>query len=144
MRNIFKSKRMQLLFIIIIVLLALYGFIVYDGFTGTTGGLCAIGYWCPASSQTDKAAPCPGGSYGGTPGLTSPGCTGKCQAGCVCAPGSTTICQDPCPAGSYCVAGTHIPTKCPSGNYCPISSSAPTPCPTGVFCPEGTASIPKS
>ena len=141
MRILFKSKRIQLLFVIILVLLALYTYIVYEGFADSKAALCAIGFWCPASSQTDKAAPCPGGTFGSTAGLISPSCSGRCEAGCYCSEGSTTMCPKPCPAGSYCVEGTEIPTKCPKGNYCPASSKLPLPCPTGVFCPEGTSSI---
>ncbi len=140
--KLFKSKQIQILFVIILVLVSLYAYIVYEGFVDTKAALCAIGHWCPASSQTDKAAPCPGGTYGSTPGLTSPACSGKCQAGCVCNEASTSICPDPCPAGFYCIEGTLKPVKCPKGNYCPVSSKLPTPCPTGVFCPEGTASLP--
>jgi hypothetical protein len=142
MRILFKSKRIQLLLVIILVLVALYGYIVYEGFIDTKAALCAIGYWCPASSQTDKAAACPGGTYGATAGLISPTCSGKCQAGCFCGEGSTTMCPAPCPAGFYCIEGTFQPAKCPKGNYCPISSKLPIACPTGVYCPEGTASLP--
>jgi len=142
MRILFKSKRIQLLLVIIVVLLGLYAYMVYEGFADSKAGLCAIGFWCPAASQIEKSAACPGGTYGATPGLTTPACSGRCKAGCFCGAGSTKSCENMCPAGSYCVEGSERPVICPSGNYCPASSSSPTACPSGVFCPEGTTSLP--
>ena len=110
----------------------------------TPAVLCQAGFWCPTASGGTKAFPCPGGTYGATPGLTNPTCTGFCQAGCVCKDASTEECPAPCPPGYYCVKGTGGPTSpviCPQGFYCPASTVIPIACPPGKFCPLGTSSI---
>lgn len=150
MRILGKIQLRQVLFVAILVLVGAYIYLTSEGFAGSTGAVqtatpCNPGYWCPASSGSNKALPCPGGTYGSSAGLSKPTCTGKCNAGCACAEGSTEPCQAPCPAGYFCVEGTGgsavPPIICPAGNYCPISSSAPIPCPNGVFCPAGTTGI---
>ena len=105
---------------------------------------CTPGYWCPTASGGAKAYPCPGGTYGSEPKLTSPKCSGNCDAGCVCNEASTKSCQEPCPAGYYCVSGTggvSPPIICPQGYYCPEKTETPIVCPPGVFCQAGTSSI---
>jgi hypothetical protein len=116
----------------------------------TNGILCQAGFWCPTASGGTKAFPCPGGTYGSTPGLKVPQCTGYCKAGCVCKEASTEQCPTKCPQGYYCVAGTGGPTSpiiCPQGYFCPEGSDGtesvgPKICPAGAFCPLGTSAPP--
>jgi hypothetical protein len=149
MRILMKSRALQVLLFLIILSAGLCIFLRFEGFAAETdraGVLCQIGYWCPASSDSDKSLPCPGGTYGSTKGQESPKCDGLCEAGCMCPEASTDPCPEPCPAGFFCGEGTGgsavPPVICPQGFYCPISSTEPTPCPAGTACPEGTSSLP--
>lgn len=90
---------------------------------------CPIGSYC----KQGVALPCPVGTYGSSPGLSSPLCSGLC------------------PAGRYCPAGTFPNTSeeeenggtigmaCPPGRYGMegMRDSACTgPCHAGFYCPE--------
>ena len=137
--------------IIVIIIVSLLLFTVIskgEGFDVTpssqTSQPCQTGHWCPTLGGGDTMYPCPGGTYGDSPSLETPSCSGPCQEGCVCDASSTDQCAAPCPAGYYCLAGTGgpiAPIICPQGYFCPESSSEPTICPAGVFCAIGTASI---
>lgn len=151
MRILMKSRALQVLLVLILLSAGLYILLRLEGFaaeTGREGVLCQMGYWCPASSDSDKSMPCPGGTYGSTKGQKSPKCDGLCDAGCVCPEASVDSCPEPCPAGFFCGEGTGgagaaiPPVICPQGFYCPVSSTEPTPCPPGIACPEGTSSLP--
>lgn len=56
---------------------------------------CESGAYCVAG----RRRLCPAGTFGVTPGLASPTCTGVC------------------PAGNYCPEGTVEPIPCPAGTY---------------------------
>jgi len=101
--------------------------------------MCPAGFWCPAGSAKSTGHPCPAGTYGTSPGLT------------------TASCSDFCPLGHYCPAASTSPTPCPPLTYgntlglqsatctglCDIPGyecSAGTEKPTSHPCPPGTAS----
>jgi len=58
---------------------------------------------------------CPSGTYGATPGLTSPNCTGLCSVGYECPAGSDVPTRLICPAGFFCAGGPK--QACPAGRY---------------------------
>lgn len=134
---------------------------------------CSAGGYCPTGSgaprlcpsplwsnttklkAVDECLPCPGGSYCGNDGLTSP--SGDCKEGYYCPVNSTD--QMPsatfCPVGHYCPSGsaqplpcrngtymnhTHAPAcyACPPSYYCPFAGKIKK-CPQGYYCPAGTA-----
>uniref|UniRef100_A0A6C0AMW6 Uncharacterized protein n=1 Tax=viral metagenome TaxID=1070528 RepID=A0A6C0AMW6_9ZZZZ len=126
-------------------------YLINESFEGTppipeqAAANCSPGFWCPATSSSNKEHLCPGGTYGATSNLKLPACSGICKAGCSCPEGSTSACEKPCPAGFFCVEGTGgtaaPPIICPHGYYCPESSPTPIICPEGASCPAGTTSI---
>lgn len=110
---------------------------------------------CPAGAYCREGMlrPCPAGTHGSTPGLSSPACSGPCPAGRYCPPGtisdgnstaSETIIGSACPAGRYGLSGmgdASCAGPCEAGYYCPESSSSPREfeCGSGtVFCGEGS------
>ena len=141
----------KVLLLLIGLSLIIFALIYPEGFSNAKNAgesiqavVCPAGFWCPISSSGSQQFRCPGGTYGSSPGLSNPACSGFCQPGCVCDEASTSGCQEPCPAGYYCVEGTGgstPPIICPAGYYCPASSSAPIICPEGKFCSVGTSSI---
>jgi hypothetical protein len=77
--------------------------------------------------------PCPAGTFGSAPGLTSPACSGACSAapGFGCAAGSTSAANvTQCQPGTYCPGGSPAPVlPCVSIGNCPSAGlSAETPC----------------
>ena len=149
MRILGKINIKYILLALISTCLIIYIYLLNEPFDGTSpdqpAAACSPGYWCPASSSGSKVHKCPGGTYGATPNLKTPACSGVCSAGCSCPEASTEACQQPCPAGYFCVEGTGgtaaPPIICPQGYYCPESSAAPIVCPEGLSCPSGTTSI---
>ncbi|CAN0411096.1 unnamed protein product, partial [Laminaria digitata] len=113
---------------------------------------------CPAGAYCREGMlhPCPAGTYGSLPGLSSSACSGLCPAGRYCPSG--TISEDsnattttvaigfPCPAGRYGISGmgdASCSGPCEAGYYCPESSSSgrERECGSGiVFCGEGSGS----
>ena len=148
--KIFSKFNIKYILLIAITLcVIIYIYLINESFVGTPPDQpatpCAPGFWCPTSSAGSKDNKCPGGTYGDSPNLTNPACSGKCKAGCDCPEASTSQCEKPCPAGFFCVEGTGgtaaPPILCPEGYFCPESSAEPTVCPEGVYCPPGTTSI---
>ena len=148
-----RKQVLIILVILIVVLTASLYIFQMEGFAENTFGPapnasgvpCSPGFWCPIASGGSKAFPCPGGTYGATPKLTEPKCSGMCDAGCVCKEGSTQQCPADCPPGYYCVAGTGgqtPPIICPQGYICEGKTSLPKACPPGIYCPLGTSSLP--
>jgi hypothetical protein len=110
-------------------------------------------------------SPCPAGTYGATPALTSAACSGNCTAGYYCVAGSTSTTDASCPAGKYslvsasmctsCSAGLHGDTVglttaactglCSAGTYGAVSglatSSCSGPCAAGIFCVAGSTTL---
>lgn len=78
------------------------------GSDASTGVVCPPGSWCQGGAS-DKT-PCPRGSYGSAPGLSTPACSDKCAGGYFgSATGQTTsACSGPCTvaAGQYCASGS--------------------------------------
>ena len=75
--------------------------------------LCGLGTYSGPGFSACK--PCPGGTFGGSRGITDPVCSGVCTAGHTCPPGSVTPTQEECPAGKYSVGGASSCTMCPPG-----------------------------
>ncbi len=81
-------------------------------------------------------APCPGGTYCPSYGLTS-ATRLPCKVSYYCPVGATA--PSLCIPGGYCPAGSTFPTPCDAGSYCPnYAMSAPTPCSAGNYCPVGS------
>ena len=116
---------------------------------------------CPAGSYCLEGMlrPCPAGTYGSLPGLSSPACSGPCPAGRYCPPGTVSDTNDTstdtstatattigfaCPAGRYGVSGMGDDSctgPCEAGYYCPEASSSARERECGselVFCEEGS------
>ena len=92
--------------------------------TGSTGGMCPQGHYCPMGSS--QPLPCPPGTYlnsGGNVQLSD----------CI-----------NCPPGNFCAGfGLRDTTGfCSEGYYCPRNQSDSRPseflCPVGYFCPMGS------
>ncbi|CEM31004.1 unnamed protein product [Vitrella brassicaformis CCMP3155] len=131
------------------------------GDTAVTG-LCLEGYYCPEGSSTNKAFPCPAGTFRATPGATSVDDCANCTATNYCNEASTSqeVCPDGsysdgpnfkyrgpsdsypscirCPAGYSCTAGDRA--NCTAGSYSRSGQSSCTPCPEGHFCDSDTTS----
>jgi hypothetical protein len=130
-----------------------------DGLSACTG-VCSAGFACPAGSTTPTATecpagqystegaasciPCPSGSYGETPRLSTAveACNGTCAPGYACGPGSTNGTASPCPAGQYSTEGASTCLPCPAGRYggAPAmpNSSCTGGCSPGFTCPAGS------
>ncbi len=97
-------------------------------------GVCAPGTYSLAGAAA--CSPCRGGSYGDTPGMGSPNCSGLCSPGYACPAGSTSPTAVPCSPGYVCPSGSSSSTgsPCPPGSYA-ASPGATTcdPCPAGRF-----------
>ncbi|XP_011927069.1 PREDICTED: SCO-spondin [Cercocebus atys] len=113
------------------------------------------GFYCPAGTGLDWQ-PCPPGTYGPTPGLSSlPGCqacdggrfcpganateaSGQCWEGCFCSRGSTRPNPEAGTEGHYCARGSAMPQPCPPGTFSPriklSSEAACSPCLPGHYC----------
>ncbi|CAM9176752.1 unnamed protein product, partial [Choristocarpus tenellus] len=105
---------------------------------------CQVGYFCVDGRRT----PCPGGTFGDSPGETKSSCSGYCPAGHFCPEGSSrpTTCGN---ATVYCPQGTAAPITVSMGYYSGgegfergvPSSIAPMEwqrvCPKGHFCRDG-------
>lgn len=103
--------------------------------------LAPIGYY-RSSNGTDL--PCPIGTFGTRPGLSSPVCTASCTGGTYQPLSGQTSCGFDCPVGHYCPAASSSPRKCPAGRFGVVqresSALCSGPCPLGYYCPEGTNS----
>lgn len=114
-----------------------------------TANKCPNNSYCPQSS--DKATPCPEGTYSARKGLWLLDQCAKCRVGLVCKKGASApsrcqpgyFCrpeepQAPCPAGHYCNGISKIPLKCPKGTFSNKTSLNAkencTDCPKGRFC----------
>lgn len=88
--------------------------------------ICEVGYFCVGGLKQ----PCPPGTYGATPGLSTTACSGPCPAGYYCPIGTANATLYRCPAGTY-GATTGLSTSactgvCSPGYYCPEASTSPT------------------
>jgi hypothetical protein len=85
--------------------------------------------------------PCPAGTFGSTPGLTSSDCSGNCTLGYECPPGSTSASQAVCPRGYYCAGGPR--QACPRGRFSDVTGTTSndncTACAPGRFSSEVAA-----
>jgi hypothetical protein len=82
------------------------------------GGVCAVGYYCPARSTSAREYPCPPGRFGGTEGLPSSTCSGYCVEGYYCPEGSTSSREVPCGgADVFCPEGSPLPLPVKNGFY---------------------------
>jgi hypothetical protein len=93
---------------------------------------------------------CPGGTFGGCPGLTSPQCSGECLAGHFCPPGSVSATEKLCGSTAhYCPRGSAERQRVDQGFYTvtfPLSGGSPTAvgtadrqtaCQPGFYCVNG-------
>lgn len=90
-----------------------------------TCSLCPLGSYCLQGSPY----PCPAGRFGGTPGLTTPACSGPCTAaeGWGCPAGSTSAGGVICPAQSFCPGGSSPPLPCTCPTACPTPGTPRDP-----------------
>uniref|UniRef100_A0A286XEQ6 Uncharacterized protein n=1 Tax=Cavia porcellus TaxID=10141 RepID=A0A286XEQ6_CAVPO len=106
--------------------------------------LCPRGFYCPKGTGMDWQ-PCPPGTYGPEPGLsTLQGCH-ICGGGMFCPETNATEAAGQCWEGFFCTRGSTRPNPepsteeeagpCPRGHYCPRGSAVPQPCPPGTFNP---------
>jgi hypothetical protein len=142
-------------------------------YTGTAVGLvdssgclqCPQGYFCGAGSA--QPTPCPAGTYGAQPGIsTIAGCS-PCTPGFACPVSGSAAPTANCSTGYFCPAGTVFPTDnaCPPGTYtdsnsltratdcsiCPAGFACgfgasyflnpPVICSSGAYCVAGTAVV---
>lgn len=113
---------------------------------GHTQEICPIGTYCLDGIRR----PCPAGTYGSAPGLSSSACSGLCPAGRYCPIGTTTDADEHTWAGKACPAGRYggigmenaaCAGLCAAGYYCPAGAKSPRErkCGSGRhFCPEGS------
>jgi hypothetical protein len=84
------------------------------------------GYYC----RNGLRILCPEGTYGATPGLSSPLCSGLCAPGHYCPAGSINATYHRCPAGRYGatpgLANSACSGACSPGYFCPEASTSPT------------------
>eukprot|EP00752_Nemacystus_decipiens_P014158 g12590.t1 len=94
---------------------------------------CESGTYCVAGRRRS----CPAGTFGATPGLISPTCSGVCPAGNYCPERSVE--PIPCPAGTYGgeegLSTQDCSGLCAQGHYCPAGSVSAFQyaCPAGTF-----------
>ncbi|CAN0415138.1 unnamed protein product, partial [Ectocarpus sp. 12 AP-2014] len=112
---------------------------------------------CPAGSYCQEGVlfPCPPGTFGSLPGLSSPACSGPCPAGRYCPSGTSPsistgkeVIGIACPTGRYGVEGmgdAACTGACEAGYYCPEESTSAheKECGSGsVYCPpESSAPV---
>lgn len=109
-----------------------------------------MGMYC----QEGVSIPCPAGTYGNAPGLSSSVCSGSCPAGRYCLSGTSSSSSSnigiaevddvgvSCPPGRYGVEGmgdAMCAGPCPDGYYCTAGSVFGVVCGSGYYCPEGSA-----
>jgi len=98
----------------------------------TNGGCCA-------DSSSEKGSvtpkPCPPGTFGGLPGLTTRACSLNCSDLTQSGATQSRVClPSPCPVGYYCLSGAQTPTPCGNvGVFCPAGSSQPTTASSGYY-----------
>lgn len=94
--------------------------------TRTGEKICEPGFYCMGGVKQ----PCPGGTYGGQRGLTTPECSGQCLEGWYCPAGSKRAREIECGNGAK-----HNTAYCPTGSAEPLplyeGQSQPEP-PSGV------------
>ncbi|CAK8677709.1 unnamed protein product [Clavelina lepadiformis] len=120
---------------------------------------CVPGYYCPAGSST--YVPCPPGSYGTAPQLSSAESCLPCDPGKYCLESGNTTVSGDCDPGFYCLTNSSSPRpsgfatyssttmsstesclcpasdiggECPLGHYCPSGTGQPLPCSNGSYC----------
>ncbi|PHJ19754.1 zonadhesin family protein [Cystoisospora suis] len=79
---------------------------------------CSKGFYCPPGTPDPESYPCPKGTYGDRPGMTS-----------------AETCT-PCPRGFFCDVPGGEPVPCPRGFYCATQGLTRTgmmPCPLGTY-----------
>ncbi|XP_032352703.1 multiple epidermal growth factor-like domains protein 6 [Camelus ferus] len=107
--------------------------------------LCPRGFYCPEGTELNWQ-PCPAGTYGPVPGLSSlQGCR-ACDGGRFCPRANATEAGGECWEGFFCSRASTRPNPeagteegagpCPQGHYCPRGSAVPQPCPPGTFSPR--------
>jgi len=111
---------------------------------------CSAGSYCPTGSATNTPcplgsycstpstiAPCPGGTYGATTGLTAATQCTTCPVGSYCTNGK----QYTCTGGYTTGTGTSTPAGC---FYCPVGTYTSATNNSCTYCPAGTTSLPAS
>jgi hypothetical protein len=116
--------------------------------TGSSGGLCPAGAFCPAASVAPTLC---------SPGTFAPSSGGVSASVCLIGisgwfynNSGLSSASAMCTSGMFCPNGTIAPTLvCPAGNMCPAGSGNPVPCAAGTYqsmssqsscqaCPAGT------
>lgn len=90
------------------------------GQVAPNGTACGPGKYSSNDTGVPQCVTCPQGTYGATPSLASPACTGPCMSapGRVCGPGATSPLGHPCPPGSFSDTwNASACTPCPAGRY---------------------------
>ncbi|CAK4679914.1 unnamed protein product [Aphanomyces euteiches] len=99
---------------------------------------CDPGFYC----QNGVQYPCPAGTFGSTPQLTTPACSGLCPAGYVCPPSSSNSTAIQCGDVSlFCPVGSDVPRRVRAGFYTTgnlnATRTAQALCDVGHFCQGG-------
>ncbi|CAM9954154.1 unnamed protein product, partial [Hapterophycus canaliculatus] len=95
--------------------------------------ICEKGTYCTGG----RRRPCPSGTFGAAPGLTSANCSSPCPVGSFCPEGSVD--PIPCPAGRYGgregLSAKECSGLCALGHFCPAGSTSAFQysCPAGRF-----------
>ncbi|OWK00614.1 hypothetical protein Celaphus_00016675 [Cervus elaphus hippelaphus] len=103
-----------------------------------------LGFYCPEGTELSWQ-PCPAGTYGPVPGLSSLQACRACDGGRFCPRANATEAGGQCWEGFFCSRGSTRPNPeaGTEGYYCdssagPVQDFSLHPCPEGYYCPPGT------
>ncbi|KAL8173679.1 UNVERIFIED_CONTAM: hypothetical protein K2H54_015666 [Gekko kuhli] len=108
-----------------------------------------LGFYCPEGTGLNWQ-PCPPGTYGPNPGVSSRTDCISCDGGKFCLNHNASDVTGLCWEGYFCSQGAERPNPenqhnghagpCPTGHYCPRGTAVPQPCPVGTFGPRNKLS----